>query len=50
MMDMMVDWASRPETAGWVLAGAVTILVVEAIRQSRTALWGDFFGDEAEEE
>lgn len=50
MMETMVAWASQTETAGWVLAGCLAIVVIEAIRQSREALWGDFFGDDFEEE
>lgn len=50
MIDAMVAWASEPGTARWVLAVGVLALMVEAIRQSRTALWGDFFADDAEEE
>lgn len=50
MIESMVDWASQPETAGWVLGGGIAILIVEAVRQSREALWGDFFGDDYEEE
>lgn len=50
MIEAMVAWASEPGTAKWVLAVGVAALLVEATRQSRTALWGDFFAEDGEED
>ncbi|MEL6754309.1 MAG: hypothetical protein AAFO57_09805 [Pseudomonadota bacterium] len=50
MIELMVNWASQPATAVFVLAGAVVVILVEATRQGRTALWGDFFYDEMDDE
>jgi len=46
MIEMMVDWAGQTSTAWWVLAGAAAVIVVEAARVSRTALWGDLVEDD----
>lgn len=50
MIEAMVNWASQPSTAAFVLAGAVVVIIVEATRQGREALWGDLFYDETDEE
>ncbi|MCI4643245.1 MAG: hypothetical protein MRY64_00500 [Hyphomonadaceae bacterium] len=50
MIDAMVAWASEPSTAVMVLGVGVTVLVIQAVRQGREALWGDFFLDECDEE
>ncbi|MEO0816319.1 MAG: hypothetical protein AAFX86_03330 [Pseudomonadota bacterium] len=50
MIDAMVNWASQPSTAAFVLAGAVVVILIEATRQGREALWGDFFYDEMDDE
>ncbi len=50
MIEMMVDWAREPVTSWWVLGLAGLVIGVEAVRQSREALWGDLFSDEFEDE
>ena len=46
MIEMMVEWAGRPSTAWWVLASAAAVIVVQATRASKTALWGDLIEDD----
>lgn len=50
MIDAMVAWASEPTTAVMVLGVGITALLVQAVRQGREALWGDFFLEEVDEE
>ncbi|MEM1150646.1 MAG: hypothetical protein AAGI03_08825 [Pseudomonadota bacterium] len=50
MIESMVNWASQPSTAVFVLVGAVAVILFEATRQGREALWGDFFYDETDDE
>lgn len=49
MIDFLMSVATAPITPWIVLGGAAMIIVVEAARVSRTALWGDFFADEWED-
>ncbi len=46
MIEVMVEWAGRPSTAWWVLAGAALVIVVQAARVSKTVLWGDLLEDD----
>ena len=41
MFEKMVAWAGQPDTAWWVLGAAALVILVQAARVSRTALWGD---------
>lgn len=50
MIDAMVAWASEPSTAMAVLSVGVAALVIQAVRHSREALWGDFFLEDLDEE
>ncbi|MEO0467074.1 MAG: hypothetical protein AAF216_11080 [Pseudomonadota bacterium] len=50
MIDSLVSWASQPSTSVFVLVVAIAIILVKATEDSRTALWGDFFADEFEDE
>ena len=50
MIDAMVAWASEPGTAVMVLGVGLTVLVVQAVRHGREALWGDFFLEDIDEE
>ncbi|MEM6534775.1 MAG: hypothetical protein AAF613_03955 [Pseudomonadota bacterium] len=46
MLEYMVEWAGQARTAWWVLAGASIIIVVEAVRVSKKALWWDMLEDD----
>ena len=46
MVEMVMNVASNPATAWWVLAGAALIIVIEAAHSSRQVLWGDIGEDE----
>ena len=50
MIDSLVQWASEPSTSVLVLVVAAAIIIVKATKDSRTALWGDFFADEMDDE
>ena len=50
MIDSLVNWASQPSTSILVLVVAAAIIIVKATKDSRTALWGDFFADEFDED
>ena len=41
MIEMMMELAGKTSTAWWVLGGAAVVIVIEAIRSSKTDLWGD---------
>ena len=45
-LEMMIDWAGQSSTAWLVLGAAALIIVVEATRASRIALWGDLVEDD----
>lgn len=49
MIDVMTQWASQPWLPISVLIGATLIVVVEATRDSRSALWGDHFIEDLDE-
>lgn len=46
MIQVMVDAAQHPYAPWGVLCLAGVIVVVEAVRASRYALWGDMFDDD----
>lgn len=50
MYETILAWAEAPATPWWVLCGVATIVTAEAARVSRRALWGDLFGDEADDD
>jgi len=50
MINFLLEWASQPSTSVLVLVVAASIIVVKATKESRTALWGDFFADEFDED
>lgn len=49
MIEMMMKVANNPAAPWIVLIGACAILVVEAYRASRTALWGDMFTEDMDD-
>lgn len=49
MMEYMTQLATNSSLPLWVLAATGTIVVVEAFRASRTALWGDMFVEDLED-
>ncbi len=46
MLENLVEWAGQSSTARWVLVGAAVIIVIEAVRVSKKALWWDMLDDE----
>ncbi len=46
MLSNMIEWASQPSTAVWVLGGAAVIIVIEAVRVSKKALWWDLLDED----
>lgn len=46
MLENMVEWAGQTDTAWWVLTGAALVIVIEAARVSRKALWWDMLEDD----
>ncbi len=46
MIEQMVEWAGRPQTAWMVLAGAAVFITVMAARTSRSTLWGDLLEED----
>lgn len=46
MIENMVEWAGQTSTAWWVLAGAGAIIVFEAARVSKKALWWDLLDED----
>jgi len=49
MVEMVMNVASNPATAWWVLAGAALIVTVEAAHSSRKVLWGDIGEEDYED-
>ncbi|MEQ8300779.1 MAG: hypothetical protein RH945_09575 [Hyphomonas sp.] len=49
MIDLMNQFASGQTLPFCVLLGGCIIVVVEAFRASRRALWGDMFAEDLEE-
>ena len=49
MIDMMTQFVSGQTLPFCVLLGGCIIMVVEAARASRRALWGDMFSEDLEE-
>lgn len=49
MLDALIQFASGPELPMAVLFGGIVVVIVEAIRVSPRALWGDLFSDEFDE-
>lgn len=49
MTEYMTELATNSALPLWILAAAGTVVVVEAIRASRTALWGDMFVEDLED-
>ena len=49
MIDVMMKVAQNPVTPWLVLCGAGMIVVIEAVRVSRTALWGDMFTEDMDD-
>ncbi|MEM1106204.1 MAG: hypothetical protein AAGH87_07415 [Pseudomonadota bacterium] len=50
MVEMLLNWVSEPGTAILVLVGAGAIIAIEATRQGREALWGEFVCNDPDEE
>ena len=46
MLESMVAWAGQPSTAIWVLVGAGAVIVFEAVRVSKKALWWDLLEED----
>lgn len=46
MMESMMEWASQPSTARWVLAVAVLVIFVGAIRASEQVFWADMIEED----
>ncbi|KCZ89420.1 hypothetical protein [Hyphomonas johnsonii] len=49
MIDMMIQFVSGQTLPFCILLGGCIIVVVEAARASRRALWGDMFAEELED-
>ncbi|MFH1517580.1 MAG: hypothetical protein ABIH17_06800 [Pseudomonadota bacterium] len=49
MIDLMTQFVSGQTLPFCVLLGGCIIVVVEAFRASRRALWGDMFAEDLEE-
>ncbi len=49
MLDVMMRVAENPVMPWLVLLGAGSILIFEAVRASRTALWGDMFTEDMDD-
>ena len=46
MLDVLIQFASGPMLPMAVLSGAIVVVIVEAIRVSPRALWGDLFSED----
>lgn len=49
MIEYMTQLATNSAFPLWILAAAGTVVIVEAFRASRTALWGDMFVEDLED-
>ena len=49
MTEMMLKVAENPLAPWIVLFGAGSVLIIEAYRVSRTALWGDMFTEDMDD-
>ncbi len=46
MIEALLDFVREPAVLWSVLAVAATMTVIEAVRASRKALWGDLFSED----
>ncbi len=49
MLDAFLQFVASPLLPVCVLAGGIVVVIVEAIRVSPHALWGDLFSEEFDE-
>ena len=46
MIETMIEWAGQSSTAWWVIAGAVMVILFEAIRTSKSVFWADMLEED----